>query len=372
VSEYIHIVALDAPAPPDYGGAIDIYYKIVALAAIGKKVILHYFDYKERRGISGLEGYCYKVYSYRRLIGIRAVSLRLPYIVRSRINKDLIKRLNQDNYPVILEGIHASGISEYINCGNRKVVLRLHNNEAKYYKALARTEHRFLRKLYYLSESFLLRKYQERLPKDICIAGLSITDLEDFQSHYFTNLHFIPAFIPWQEIRSKVGTGEYCLYHGNMTVSENEEAVVWLIDNIFSGCSIPFIIAGKGISSRIIKKAAKFDTIQVISDPSEERLQLLLSNAQLNILPSFNTTGIKLKLLNALFNGRYCLTNWSGVAGSNIHSGVIIAGDGKEMIEKINHFFTRPFSKVEVEKRELILKVYDHLTNANKLNALIS
>lgn len=371
MNNYVHLVALDAPSPPDYGGAIDIYYKIVSLAAIGKKVILHHFDYKEGRGISGLEDYCFKTYRYKRLTGIRAISLRLPYIVRSRINKELIKRLSRDSYPVILEGIHCTGILKYINNGKRKIVIRLHNNEAKYYKTLARTEHGFFKKLYYLSESFLLEKYQERLPKDICIAGLSITDLEDFQAHYFTNLHFVPTFIPWQEVKAKEGIGEYCLYHGNLTVSENEEVAVWLIDKIFAKSSIPFIIAGKEISSHVIRKAAGFGNIQVNSNPSEERLQMLINNAQLNILPSFNTTGVKLKLLNAMFNGRFCLTNWAGVAGSSIHSGVIITENDKEMIEKVNHFFTMPFSRNDVEKRESLLKLYDNQINAIKLNALI-
>lgn len=371
MSEYVHIVSLDAPSPPDYGGAIDINYKIVALAAVGKKVILHYFDYKESRGVEGLDKICFRIYSYKRHTGFRGLSLALPYIVRSRINADLIRRINEDNYPVILEGIHCSGILPYIRVNNRKIVLRLHNNETKYYRALAKAAPGLFKQLYYVSEGHLLDKYQRTLPKDLCIAGLSESDLQDFRALQYTNLHFVPSFIPWQEVRSKPGLGEYCLYQGNMTVSENEEAALWLIENIFSVNSIPFIIAGKAPTNRLIKSVAAYSHIQLIANPTEEQMQELVQNAQLNILPSFNNTGVKLKLLNALLNGRHCLTNPAGIEGSQI-SGVILASSNKEMAEQVNHFFKKPFSHEETEQRQALLEVYNNRTNAQKLSALIS
>ena len=156
MSEYVHIVALDAPAPPDYGGAIDMYYKIVALSNIGKKVILHYFDYKEGRSAAGLEKYCSTIYSYKREIGWRSVSWRTPYIIQSRINTDLIKRLNADSHPIILEGIHSTGILSSLLNKERKVVVRLHNDEARYYSSLARSEMHLLKKGYYIFDQVKL------------------------------------------------------------------------------------------------------------------------------------------------------------------------------------------------------------------------
>lgn len=368
----MHIVSLDAPAPPDYGGAIDIYYKIIALAATGKKVILHFFDYKKGRGVQGLEQYCHKIYRYPRLTGIRAVSFHLPYIVNSRINKQLIDTLNQDNYSVILEGIHCTGILPYIQTRDRKIVLRLHNNESNYYKALTQTTKISFKKLYYKLESHLLNKYQRLLPKDLCIASLSESDLIHFSSLQYSNLHFIPSFIPWQDLSSKSGTGEYCLYHGNLAISENEEAALWLVDHIFSSSSMPFIIAGNSPSNRLRKRVKALMQVQIIANPTEEKMEQLVRNAQLNVLPSFNTTGVKLKLLNALFNGRYCITNKAGVAGSNITIGVIIADNKKEMVEQANHFFTKSFTQNEAHERKGILNIYDNRINAQKLSALIS
>jgi hypothetical protein len=40
---FLHVVAFNVPYPPDYGGIIDIYYKLKALSADGTRIILHAF-----------------------------------------------------------------------------------------------------------------------------------------------------------------------------------------------------------------------------------------------------------------------------------------------------------------------------------------
>ena len=62
---------------------------------------------------------------------------------------------------------------------------------------------------------------------------------------------------------------------------------------------------------------------RLVANPTEQELNELIKEAQINILPSFNVTGIKIKLMNALYNGRHCITNdaaieWYRPAG-NLH-----------------------------------------------------
>ena len=75
--------------------------------------------------------------------------------------------------------------------------------------------------------------------------------------------------------------------------------------------NIPFIIAGKNPSEKLKNIAYKNENVSLVSNPSEQEMNELINKAQIHLLPSFNTTGIKIKLLNALFNGRYCLANTS-------------------------------------------------------------
>ena len=41
----LNIVSFDVPYPPNYGGAIDIYFKLETLNDLGVKIYLHCFQY---------------------------------------------------------------------------------------------------------------------------------------------------------------------------------------------------------------------------------------------------------------------------------------------------------------------------------------
>jgi glycosyltransferase involved in cell wall biosynthesis len=370
LSEFIHIVCLDAPGPPDYGGAIDMSYKIKALSEKGKKIILHYFDYNNERGTAGLEQYCASIYSYRRKPIYRSLPLSQPFIVQSRINQELIKRLNQDDYPILLEGLHCSGIISFLK-NPQRVVLRMHNDEASYYHHLAQTEASFLKRKYFQQESKLLKRYQSDLNNQIILACLSQTDIETFKNDYhFQEVHFIPCSIPWQEISINPGKGTYCLYHGNMSVSENEEAALWLIKHVFSALTTTLLIAGKGISNRLKKSSAPYKHIQLIDNPSIAEIDELIRNAHINVLPSMNNTGVKLKLLNALLNGRHCITNFNGIKGSKIEAGLLIEDDPSKWVSAISKAMKEDFSAQQIEIRKEILFLYNNQRNAAILNEL--
>jgi len=370
LSDYIHIVCLDAPSPPNYGGAIDMYYKLTSLAAVGKKIILHYFDYRKNRNAGLLENCCTEIHSYSRKSFIRSFSFSSPYIISSRINSSLIKRLNEDSHPILLEGLHCSGIIPFLNDKNR-VVLRMHNEEVNYYKSLVATEKKIFKKNYFNLETALLKKYQKKLDKNLKTACLSQKDISVLQNEYgFTNLHFVPCFIPWQNIKSQVGKGHYCLYHGNMAVTENEAAAVWLLKNVFSQINIPFVIAGSGISKKLFSLALKYTNSRLVYNPPVDELNGLIKDAHINVLPSKNNTGVKLKLLHALFEGRFCITNTNGIEGSNIQSGVHIANSPQEFIQLIQHLYSKEFTMDKIAERKSVKDIYNNETNTQKLSAL--
>lgn len=371
MSDHLHIVCLDAPSPPDYGGAIDMYYKIKALAGIGKKVILHYFNYNSHRNVADLETWCEAVFHYDRKPFYRSLPVAEPFIISSRINKELIERLNADDHPILLEGLHCAGIVPYLN-NKERVVIRMHNEEASYYHHLSKTAASFLKRRYFIQESKLLDRHQKKMSKDVKLACLSESDMTTFQNSYgFQNIHFIPCFIPWQTVFIKEGKGAYCLYHGNMLVSENEEAALWLIQQVFSITKFPLIIAGKGISKRLKEAAKNVLHVSLVNNPSIRVLDGLIQNAQVNVLPSMNSTGVKLKLLNALLNGRNCITNFNGVKGSRITEGVSIKETAKEWSEEIESLMQQEFTSTHIDDRLIILSIYNNSLNAKKLSALL-
>ena len=367
--EYVHIVSFVAPSPPDFGGAFDLHYKIPALANAGKKIILHYFDDKEQRGHEGLENYCEEINVYNRSVFLKSLLTLKPHIVSSRIEPELIHRLNRDDYPVILEGIHCTGIIPSLR--ERKIVVRIHNDEETYYKNLLQNENNLLKSAYFFYESALLSRYQKNLSDDPVYAFVSEADKISFKEKYHhPHQMFLPCFLPWQTIYSLAGKGDYCLYHGNLSVSENITAAVWLAETIFSQINFPLKIAGKN-AGNLKNQIPENPNLHIINNPPDEELSALIKNAHINVLPSFSTTGVKLKLLHAVFEGRFCITNENGINGSGLDAGVHIANGNASTIAIIEELLTKEFTEEDIEARKKITTIYNNALNAEKLSALL-
>ncbi len=364
--EHLHIVCLDVPYPPDYGGVFDLFYKIKTLFELGIKIRLHCFTYG-RGEQPELNKYCEEVIYYKRVKGLLQLPVRLPYMVTSRANKNLLKNLLKDDHPVLLEGIHCTYFLYTRYLKNRKIFVRLHNVEFEYYRQLAKNENSILKKFYYISESALLKKYESKIASPNFIS-VSLKDADTYKKEFGVTIKYLPVFLPFSTVESKEGVGEYCLYHGNLGVNENENAATWLVANVFSLLEIPFIIAGKNPSKNLKRFLHQYKNITLVANPEEVEMHNLIANAQINILPSFNSTGVKIKLLNALFNGRYCIVNKEAVYGTELTEACSIAESKQDYIKIINRLITTHFSNDEIEKRKSILSnQFDNIKNGRQL-----
>lgn len=370
--QHLHIITHDVPYPADFGGVIDAFNKMKALAKLGVKIYLHCYTNK-RAQQSILEEFCETVTYYPRKM-ISGVSLKLPFIVSSRNDKQLFENLKKDNHPILFEGIHTTYLLHKNQLQDRKVFLRILNVEHIYYAHLAAHEKNVFKQLYYSNEARLLKKYENNIANKAIIIALSTADKAFFQSEYKAkSIIFLPAFLHNNSVNSLIGIGKYCLYHGNLQVNENEKAAFWLIENIFSKSSIPFVVAGNKPSNSLKKTVKNYPNISIVDTPSELNMQLLVMNAQINILPSFNNTGIKLKLLNALYNGRYCLVNSAGVEGSGLNELCVVAENYDEFTKKINTLFSQDFTPKEMQHRSTALKkLYNNEQNAQIIIDMLS
>ena len=369
---HLHIVAHDIPWPPDYGGVIDLFYKLKALHAQGVLIQLHCFT-QGRPQQEELNKYCTSVKYYKREKNIFSLSFRLPFIVKSRKSRQLMNDLEKDNYPVLLEGIHCTFHLFTGELDNRKVFVRLHNIEFKYYLQLAKNEPRFLKKWYFLNESMLLRKYERLIANKAVFIAVNKLDATLYKSLFnLHHVHYLPVFIPYTLSICKSGMGCFCLYHGNLSINENEKAVTWLLQNVFHEIDIPLVIAGKDPSKKMMSIVHTHPNTCIVANPTEKEMQDLLGKAQVNILPSFNNTGVKLKLINAIFNGRHCIVNEQGAAGSGIESACHIATDAVSFCKLIHQLYLTEFTEQERECRNgLLQRLYNNDKNAITLATII-
>lgn len=363
----LHIVCLDVPYPVDYGGVFDLFYKLKALFEGGVKINLHCFEYG--RGVQQeLNKYCESVTYYQRRSILASFSVRLPFIVSSRANQSLLANLLKDDYPVFLEGIHCTYFLFMGELKTKKVFVRLHNVEYEYYGALVKSASNIFKKLYFKYESFLLKKYECEIADKAIFIAISEKDKNIYQQHFSAKeIKYLPAFLPFTSIHSETGCGDFCLYHGNLSVPENEKAVLWLLKNVFNDTDIPFVIAGKNPPKHLERIIHRNENVCLVANPSSIEMDDLIRKAQVHVIPSFNRTGVKIKLLNALFNGRFVVTNVDAVEESGFEMLCNLAGTPLEYKKILEQLMNVPFTENDIRKRQKILEAFDNQKNAQEL-----
>ncbi|MDR1646070.1 MAG: glycosyltransferase family 1 protein [Tannerellaceae bacterium] len=355
MDQHLHIIALNIPYPPDYGGIIDIYYKLEALHRLGVKVILHCFEY-ERPPAAELEDLCETVYYYKRRTGWMANMTTLPYNVYSRKNTALIRNLLRDDHPILFEGLHSCYYLTDKRLSGRLKLCREGNIEHDYYRLLAGACRSLPVKLFLLLEALRFRHYQKVLASANVILAISQTDAAYLQ-RMFPNkrIEFVPAFHASAEVTAQAGRSGFILYHGKLSVFENEYVAIFLITQVFSRLNCPCILAGMNPSQRIRAAAAPYAHIAIEANPSSGRMNELIREAQVHLLVTFQATGLKLKLLNSLFAGRHIVVNRLMLAGSGLDALCHVADTPEEMIDVCRHLLEEPFTGEEIRRRQSIL-----------------
>jgi hypothetical protein len=370
LGNHLHIVSFDIPYPADYGGVIDVFHKVKSLAEKGTNIHLHCFEYG-RKHAKELNRICQSVHYYKRNTSKRLLINKLPYIVVSRKSEELIKNLAKDEYPVLFEGLHTCYPLSDERLKNKTKAIRLHNIEHHYYAWLAKTEENNFKKKYFLSESKKLKTFEKNLKNAELLLAISPADY-NYYTKLFKNVHYLPAFHPSDKVDIATGVGKYALYHGNLSVNENYKAALYLINNIFSKCKHKLIIAGKSPDNSLFDAAKKYNNIEIIHDVKEKQMAELIRSAHINILPTFQDTGIKLKLLNALFNGRFCIVNNLMIKKTGLENLCHICNTDAEFISSVNKLMKKKFSKSETDNRKkTVTELFSNSENAQKLINLI-
>ena len=349
------------PYPPNYGGVIDVFYKIKSLHAIGIKIILHCFKYgREEQEI--LNSLCEAVYYYERKLNPTKLFSSKPFIAITRNHPELLKNLLKDGHPILFEGLHSCFFLDNNALKQRYKMVRMHNIEWQYYKGLLQEERSFVKKLYFKLELKKLKSYESILSAADKILTISDNDQNYYSIRFPEKSILLNCFHKNDTIRRNNVTKPFCLYHGNLGVNENEQAALFLIET-FKETNIKVCFAGKNPSSHLIIKIKQFPNYSIIENPSDEILNDLIGTAAVNLLPFVIDAGAKIKLLNALFLGKFIISNTNSVAAFS--SLIIEANTPKEWVEKTILYMNQKFNEIDLNKREAILyKEYNNIENA--------
>ncbi|MFP5470624.1 MAG: glycosyltransferase family 1 protein [Bacteroidia bacterium] len=365
----VNIVSFDVPYPANYGGVIDVFYKLQTLKKSGIDIIFHSFIYGKKSS-KELESICQEVHYYQRNTSLLSHFSSLPYIVKSRSSKQLLSNLLSNDYPILFEGLHTTYCLNHPKLKSRKKIVRTHNIEHEYYYSLFSTEKNIIKKLFFYFEHLKLKSYESILKSANAIAAISERDKQHF-SKRFSNVQKIYPFHQNQEFLISENQHDFVLYHGNLSVSENIDAVAFLVENVFSKINEKVIIAGANPPNFLVKKIAKHQNITLIENPSHEKMFELKHGARAHILYSKTNSGLKLKLIDALFTAKNIIVNDKIIEREALKNACIVANTPLEIIKTIEHVFSSDLPLLSIENRKKILGDYSNKVNAERLLSLI-
>jgi len=141
---------------------------------------------------------------------------------------------------------------------------------------------------------------------------------------------------------------------------------LYLID-VYKQTNYKLVIASNYKNSEVVKEILKHKNISFNSLNDDKDLYNLFQKAHINVLPTFQNTGIKLKLLNTLRQGRFVIANDYMVDKTGLESLCEKANTKAEYLIKTAELFQKDFKSSYMEDREKLLQNFDPIHGAEKI-----
>ena len=130
---------------------------------------------------------------------------------------------------------------------------------------------------------------------------------------------------------------------------------MFILEEIVNDLPYKIIFAGSNPSLALRKAITSNSRAELKENLSTEEIHNLVAAAQINLLPTFQATGIKLKLLAALFTGRHCIVNSPMVEHTGIETLCKIGNSPAELKALIKAAMEMELSREEINFRQEVL-----------------
>lgn len=363
----LQIVSFNNPFPANYGGVIDVFYKIKYLHNLGVELYLHIF-FDDRYDTEALKPFCKQIFVYKRNTSFLKLFSTLPFGVVSRTSKQIYTNLSQVDAPILFEGLQTTQVVLHheFKC---KIFIRVHNVEHSYSYGLAKSERNLLKKIVFRMEAKKLKNYEKILDKFDGILALSKTEYDYFHKKYDSKVSYLPVFHGNDIIKTQHGNGKYALYHGDLSTADNIASATYIL-SLFKNFKYPLIIASSVLPESLGKQIAKYEHIRFIKLDDDVQVNQLIADAHVNVLHSNQATGTKLKVFYSLYNGRFCIVNNNIVDDDRILKICEVANTTEEYLESIAYVFHTNFEFPA--ERAQVLEQFHPALMAEKLRQILS
>ena len=355
-------MSFDWPWPPDYGGVIDVYYRIDALLARGVAVRLHVVAQDDRSAdvpahwvAAGVDVF------YHRRRGAWSALSRKPYIVNSRQVGSLLPNLANGASVILFEGVHCAGWLGHPRLSDLSQWVRVHNVEADYYAQLAKAPTTWRRRLYYREEARRLRGYERRvLAQADLLLPASARDEPWCERVNPGKVFGHRSYVSTGEVDVLPGIGDYALFHGALHVDDNEAAARALM-RVFEGMPAGrrLVVAGRVPSAGLKAAVALADRVDLVESPDVTVMRELIRNAQVLVLRAQHAAGYKIKLVESLALGRHVVANDAMFQGAPaLRTALHHAESDEDYRAAMDTVWEREVSAADVAARRAIMRPY--------------
>ena len=255
---------------------------------------------------------------------------KAPYIAKRFISKgfekQLISLLKENQYDVVqLEGLY---LTPYIKCirenSKAKIALRSHNIENEIWNRLHSNEGFSIKKLYFKNLSKRITKFEKQVINQYdFLIPITYRDAVEYQKLGNTKpSKVIQTGIPSNDIAEKIKVRKKrkLYFLGSLDWLPNQEGVLWFVKNVWpmishGGSTIEFHIAGRNAPDWFAKMV---DKPGITYHGEVESAKDFVSNYDIMIVPLLSGGGMRVKIVEAMSQGKIIVTTPIGAEGLDI------------------------------------------------------
>ncbi|HKK39207.1 MAG TPA: glycosyltransferase [Cryomorphaceae bacterium] len=213
---------------------------------------------------------------------------------------------------------------------DKPVILHEHNAEFVMWERLAEIEKNPLKKALIQLEASRIKKAEKMYANDASVVLAAPNDIEELagigvdRSKLKPTYHLGEDFLLQRADLEFDQTEKALLFVGTLTWEANIDGLIWFLDKVYPAVlklhpDIRFYIVGKNPDQRLVSRAKNIDSVELTG--FVEDLEPYFKKARAFVIPLRFGSGIKVKLLNAMYRGIPIVTTPIGTEGLDVVSG---------------------------------------------------
>ena len=312
----------------------------------------------------------------------RNVSYHVERFKSKQLEQKLIDVLSKEDIDVVIfETIYLAIYADVIRKYSRaKLILRAHNVEHTVWKRIALNTSFGLKKIYLSLLAKQLKTYEQKIIRDFdevwCISSV---DADWFKKQIDTiPVDVIPFGVDEDQIlQTPVPFSSDTLFSiGSMDWLPNLEGVQWFLDSVWEQIhraypDLVYKIAGRNMPESLQNKQTEgVDVVGEVADAHD-----FMQNNGILIVPLWSGSGIRIKIIEAMFMGKVVITTSLGIEGIEAQNGihVLIANTPEEFLSAVDFCIQQPQSCAEIGEAamQLIRQQHNNSVIGEKMNVLL-